>query len=65
MKHLEKSKCFFVAEKKGWNMYQLSKIKIWFVKTFLCVHDFWLKDLGHYKIDFYYCKKCGKVTKRL
>lgn len=46
-------------------MYQLSKIKKWFIKTFLCVHDFWFKDLGYYKIDFYYCKKCGKVTKRL
>lgn len=45
-------------------MYQLRKLNKWFVKTFICVRDWWLKDLGHYKVDFY-CKKCDKVTKRL
>lgn len=46
-------------------MYQLRELKKWFVKTFICVRDWWLKDLGHYKVYFYYCKKCDKVTKRL
>lgn len=45
-------------------MYQLSKLKKWFFKTFLCVHDWRFKDLGHPNVDFYFCAKCGKSTKR-
>ena len=46
-------------------MYQIYKFKIWFIQTFLCVHDYRSRESGIEHAIFATCKKCGKFTNKI
>ena len=54
---------YFLKNQGVRDMYTLYRIKIWFIQTFCCVHE-WevvVKDIPFHG-TLYRCKKCGKGT---
>lgn len=43
-------------------MYLLYKLKIWFIQTFTCIHEWSWREYGIECRHFATCKKCGKFT---